>query len=72
MEIAIVERVACMDEIDLECTHCGGLTAHRSCENGLAPHCVHCGNPLGPACKVHKDDKSAEAPRYAKDTNEPT
>lgn len=54
-EVGAIERLRCMDEVDLECTHCGGLTAHRLCGGENKTHCVHCGNPLDPkACKHHK------------------
>ena len=64
-EVAVVERITCMDERDVECSHCGGLTAHRSCDGQSKTHCAHCGNMLGEGCKVHMPDKKADAPRVA-------
>lgn len=61
----LVERMSCMDEVDVECTHCGGLTGRRNCGGWSKTHCVHCGNPLTDSCKQHRVNKKAEVPRYA-------
>jgi hypothetical protein len=74
-----VGRICCMDEKDVECPLCRGLTAVAFCEDHIErydiPHnemreysqCVHCGNPLDlTECKIHKPDKKADAPRFAK------
>lgn len=67
IEINFIERSICMDEVDLECSHCAGLTAYRSCSQAeTIVHCVHCGNPLiAEKSKSHKVDKKAKVPRKA-------
>lgn len=62
IEVDCIERLKCMDEVDLECPHCQGLTAHRFCSGGdpkqVCTHCAHCGNPLIPNnCKQLRPQK---------------
>ncbi len=65
-EVGAVERIICMDEVDLECSYCHGLVAHSFCSGKELIHCVHCGNPMKTAeCKKHKVDKKQEVPRHA-------
>jgi len=66
-EVGVVERFICMDEVDLECQHCNGLTAHRFCDGKDLIHCVHCGNPMKTVeCKRHKAKSGKQqVPRYS-------
>ena len=65
-EVVTVERLGCMDEVDLECPHCTGLNAHAFCEDIDLIHCVHCGNPMDTnTCVKHKVNKKADVPRFA-------
>jgi transcription elongation factor Elf1 len=67
-EVIGIERLRCMDEQDMECPHCHGLTAFRWCEytEGQTLACVHCGLQFDlRQAKAHRPVKDAEVPRYA-------
>lgn len=65
-QVDAVERLGCMDEKDVECPHCHGLTAHAFCEDTDMIHCVHCGNMMDVnTCVKHRVNKKAEVPRHA-------